>query len=231
MTTTTAGAVIQDGFRHAGMLGVGQALGGNMLADGLRQLNLMCDSLGLGPQFAYTKTSTVFSLPAGTSSRTIGPAMQVAVDRPWRIEQSSFVRVDGIDYPLTPVSRAEYNALADKALDGPWPRAVFFDGGYPTGNLYFWPLGACEVHLDTLGQVGQFSSATATVYLPQGYEDMLSHQLALRLCSLYEVEPSKALKDRAWALLAAVKRSNHEVPQMDGAGLVYDDTTSQLFGL
>lgn len=214
MTAVMASAVIRRGFRYAGLLALGQTLQGDYLADGLKELQLLVSQLNLVPPYSYTKLETVVPL-AGQASRTLGPGAQIDIARPFKIERETFARVGQQDYPVLPVTREEFNRIVLKDTTATWPAVCFFDGGNPTGNLFVWPKGTCDLHLVTLQSVAAYATATTTQDLPDGYEDLLGLLLSERIAALYEV----ALRDSVGRLVKRaqriVERSNHTVPQLD----------------
>jgi len=233
-TSTTAGAIIADAFRHCGLLAIGQTLHGDYVADGLRRFKLMVGGMNLSPQFAYTKLETTVSLPASTASRTIGPGQQFDVAVPWRIEQNSHARLSGLDYPLTPIGVDEYNSIQDKQLDGFVPKVVFLLDSLPTARVYFWPRAgqATNIHLWTLVPVAAVVDATATITLPDGAEEMLGYLLALRLAPAYEVTLRTDVRSQAANSVRVFKRTNLEVPQLDLQDIgASNDVAAQLFGV
>jgi hypothetical protein len=211
---TTGGAIIRRAFKAAGLLGIGQTLGGDYLADGLKELQLLVQQLRLVPTTEYTKTTTVYQL-TGVSPVSIGPGATIDVARPVRIERETFTRVDGIDHELDVVDRAAFNAIALKDEGTTWPVAVWFDGGSPTGQLHFWPKSAAELHLVTTPALALFADVTSTHDLPDGYEDMLGMLLAERVAMLYEVTLRPEVQRLARTARRVVERSNLTVPQLD----------------
>ena len=148
----TALAIIESAMSKIGMLAAGETVSAEDAAVGLLRLNALVDALENEDMFAYTTTDTVFTLAASDVSMTIGPAMEIPMTRPVKILRGSFSRLNGVDYKLTPVSEPEYNEISQKsAYSSVAPAVCFYDGGSPTGILYFWPSpsASVEVHLIT----------------------------------------------------------------------------------
>lgn len=227
--TTTATAIIRSALDKLSLRGAGQSVGGNDLAHCLAALNRMCATMNLGPTFAYTQRDTVQAI-AAASSVTLGPGMTINIPRPTRIEGSSFTRVGGIDRPLDVVSREEYNGIALKTIGTSWPQVCFFDGGSPTGRLYFWPVAACELHLVTSEAVASFADVTTQYTLPDGYDQLFIYCLAEEVAPDYEVTPRPGVLSMAKRLRRLVKRANVDVPQLDVHGTRSDPQTAFLAG-
>jgi hypothetical protein len=220
---TTATKIIRGALDLLGIRGAGQNVDGTVATDMLSLLNTLLDAMQLGPTFAYANTETVFSLPANTISRTIGPGQQINIARPSRIETSSFIRVANIDYPLESVDQDTYNEIVMKTLSGTWPVVCFWDGGNPLGNVFFWPQGACSVHLVTSNAVGNFADLTTDYSLPIGYERMFMYALAEEAAPSFEVQPSARVVQIAQASRRMVKRNNLTVPQLKIPRLIGED--------
>lgn len=200
---------------NLGLRGAGQTVSGRDASFCLKKLNVMIDSWNLSPDFAFTALETIYTLPSATISLTIGPAMQINIPRPSRIELGSFVRVSGNDYPLTPIDRAEYNSIMLKDQGGSWPSFVFFDGGNPTGKLYFWQTGACELHLITRTSAGSFADLTTDYQLPAGYARAFEFSLSEEVAPSYETAVPDSVARIASGARRVVKRANLTVPQLD----------------
>jgi len=212
---TTAIKIIRNALDCLGLRGAGQNVSGNDAAHCLDRLNTMLNAWNLGPTFAFTQTTTVVTVTSATTSLTIGPAQQINVPRPDRIEMSSFVRVGTVDYPLTPVDRDTYNSIQLKTLGSAWPSVCFWDGGNPLGNVYLWPQGDAEVHIVTSTAVGNFADLTTDYLLPNGYERMFGYSLAEEIAPDFEVQVPPSVVRIAQGARRAVKRNNLTIPQMN----------------
>jgi hypothetical protein len=149
--------------------------------------------------------------------QTVGSvAMQSSYERPLRIN-SGFVRVSGIDYPITPMNIERFELLGLKKLNGPWPRAVYYQPTSPIGNITYYPVPSSgEVHLFVETVLQGFTTLSDTVNLPQGYAAAIRWNLAEQLLPEYgkggevaQIIMKHAASSRAW-----VKRTNSVPPQV-----------------
>jgi len=225
----TGGKIITRAFRLAGMLGVGQTLGGDYLADGLKELQLLVQQLRLVPTNEYTKTETVYAL-TGASPVSVGPGAAIDLARPVRIERESFTRVGGIDKPLEVVDRARFAAIRLKDTGTTWPVAAWFDGGSPVGQLHLWPKSSAELHLVTTPALALFANTTTEHDLPDGYEGYLGELLAERIAPLYEVELSESVRKLIRTARRVIERSNLSVPELDIGRRVVDSRAAFIAG-
>ena len=73
----------------------------------------------------------------------------------------------------------DYELIGLKSLNGPWPRALYYQPSMPVGNITFWPVPSSgEVHLFADSVLSQFSTLSDTVTLPQGYNLAMRYNLA-----------------------------------------------------
>jgi hypothetical protein len=221
---TTALELIEAAMSKLGKLAAGDTVSAEDAAVCLKRLNSMTLSLENEGLFNYTTTNTTATLPAATTSRTIGPAMQIAMVRPIRLLKGSFSRLSGIDYPLDPISEQEYNEISLKSSIGAVaPCVCFFDGGNPTGIVYFWPTAGSSVELHLISPApGGVATTTASTYdFPPGYQDMYENNLAIAIAPDFNMTPSPLVIGMATEGKRLLKRSNYRVPQMtlDGESL------------
>lgn len=214
----TAGELIDSALSKIGVLNAGETADAEDAAVGLTNLNTLVDAWENEGMYAYTTTDTTFTLPAATVSRTIGPSMQINMTRPVRILEGSFTRADGKDYPLRPITEAEYNSIGYKSdYASTAPDVCFYDGGVPTGNVYFWPptVGSVEVHLITPEAGGSATSLTTNFVFPPGYRLAIEANLAVEVAPYFNIEPPPRLLLAAQNSKRLLKRTNSRVPQME----------------
>lgn len=132
-----------------------------------------------------TRVSAFLTGAGGAGTYTVDTAQTVAsttitgtFQRPLRIN-SAFVRVATIDYPVSILSVEDYELIGLKSLNGPWPRALYYQPSFPNGNITFWPLpstGEMHIYADTL--LTRFASLSDQITLPQGYHLAIRYNLA-----------------------------------------------------
>jgi hypothetical protein len=213
--------LITDALQEIGVYGAAETVSAEDAAVCLTALNGLLDSWTIENLNLYAQTDVVAALPAATVSRTIGPSMQFNCDRPVRLELGCFVRVGELDYPLDVIDQVQYNEITLKTQSGGWPTCVTYDTEFPTGNVYFWPTGACEVHLNVATQIDQFTATTDTFTLPPGYRRALTLTLAEEVAPKFQVQVQAQTARKAMNARRNLKRANLVVPQLQIGG---DDT-------
>lgn len=156
----------------SGAIAIGQTLTGTGVAAGTTLTSFATGAGGSAAGALGTyKTSPITTLVASTT-------ITASYQRPLRIN-SAFVRVATIDYPVSVLNVEEYELIGLKSLNGPWPRALYYQPAAPVGNITFWPLPSSgEIHLYADTVLQQFNTLADVVQLPQGYNLALRFNLA-----------------------------------------------------
>ena len=212
---TTALELITDALVTASVLGINEAVQSEDAEFALRTLNGMVDGMATGPTWAYSTSEVVYSLPANTQTRTIGPSQQINVDRPMRLETGCYTRISGIDRPLAVVDFQDYAGAALKSTQSTWPSCVYYDARWPTGMLYFWPVGsACELHLFIHQRISEFADVSTAYNLPPAHRRALVLMLAEDLALRYGRELTPSLRLASANAQRALRRANLVVPTL-----------------
>lgn len=213
----TALDLIKAAMSKINVLAAGETPSAEDAQVGLDRLNALMTALENEDLFNYTTTDTVATLPASTASLTIGPAQSIAMTRPVRLLKGSFGRVGGVDYRIDPVSEMEYNQISLKSSIGAVaPSVCFYDGGTPTGRVYFWPVaaGSVELHLVSPAPGGQAANTSTTYDFPPGYQRAIENLLALEIAPDFNVEASRTVMQMAANAKRLLKRTNARVPNL-----------------
>jgi len=136
---------------------------------------------------------------------------------------SAFVRVNttqdgqpiangGLDYPVAVIGLDQYELIGLKTLNGPWPKALYYNPGDVLGNLFVWPNPAQgEMHIFTQTIFTRFEDAYEELAIPQGYSMALRWCLAERLLPMFgKTNATQIAMINAYAgqAKATVKRTN-----------------------
>ena len=136
---------------------------------------------------------------------------------------SAFVRVNttqngqpiangGLDYPVAVIGLDQYELIGLKTLNGPWPKALYYNPGDVLGNLFVWPNPAQgEMHVFTQTIFTRFEDAYEDLAIPQGYSMALRWCLAERLLPMFgKTNATQIAMINAYAgqSKATVKRTN-----------------------
>jgi len=187
-TGSIAGNVLTVTGILSGALAQGQTLSGTGITAGTKITQFLT---GAGGNINETGTYQL-NISQTVASTTITGYYQ----KPLNID-SAFVRVNttsngqpitggGLDYPMSVLALQDYEMIGLKTLNGPWPKAVYFNPGSDSGNLFIWPSPSQgEMHLFANTLFSRYDSMYEDLQLPQGYSMALRWCLAERLMPMY----------------------------------------------
>lgn len=220
-TTQSVGDLVTLSLKLAGAIAQGQTPPAQDSTDALSLCNQMLAGWN-------AKRWDVFGLvdskiiSTGAKSYTIGVGQDINVARPDRLEGAYMVQtnVDNglpVSFPLTLISAYEdYARIAIKDLQS-WAQYVFYDGDYPVGNVYFWPIPQASIfdlHVLTKEPLPQFTSLSQIVQIPPPYQEAILYNLAARLAPLYGMKPDPTITAIAQASLSTLQNSNTQIPRL-----------------
>lgn len=204
----------------SGAITIGMTLSGSGITAGTTIVGFTTGAGGNvneGGTYTVSKSQTV-------ASTTITAYYQ----RPLGIE-TAFVRVNttangvpitggGLDYPVSILSPEEYQSIGLKSLNGPWPKAIYYQPSENLGTVYVWPNPAQgELHLFVETIFRNFANLTTDIQFPQGYDMALRRCLAEQLLPMFgktnqiQVQMIMALASQA---KSTIKRTNMKPPQV-----------------
>lgn len=199
---------------NSGAVAQGQLLSGGDIIAGTR---ITLEITGAGGNVIEAGTYKV-SIPQTVAATTITANYQ----KPLSID-SAFVRVNttsngqpinsgGLDYPISVLALQDYQMIGLKTLNGPWPKAIYYNPNEESGNLFVWPSPSQgEMHLFANTLFTRYGTLYEDVVLPQGYSMALRWCLAERLMPMYgKVNGTQIQMINAYAAQAkaTLKRTN-----------------------
>ncbi len=199
---------------NSGAVAQGQTLSGTGIASGTK---ITASLTGAGGNVNEVGTYRV-NIPQTVAATTITANYQ----KPLSID-SAFVRINttsngqpiingGLDYPVAVLALQDYEMIGLKTLNGPWPKAIYFNPNEESGNLFVWPNPAQgEMHLFANTLFTRYDSLYNDVILPQGYSMALRWCLAERLMPMYgKASPTQIAMISQYAAQAksTLKRTN-----------------------
>ena len=205
---------------NSGGINLGQYLSGSGITSGTKIVQF---GTGAGNNINEVGTYQV-NISQTVSSTTITGYYE----RPLALD-SAFVRINtysngqpitngGLDYPVAVLNLEDYEMIGLKTLNGPWPKAVYYQPSEILGNIYVWPnpsQGEMHLFANTLFQ--RFVTLYDSLALPQGYTMALRWCLAERLMPMYgkasqvQIQMINAYAAQA---KATVKRTNMKPPMV-----------------
>jgi len=221
-TGSISGNILTITSIQSGGISIGMTLSGSGITNGTKIQQMLTGAGGNINEAGTYLLNISYSAPI--SSETINAYYY----RPLAIN-SCFVRINtysngqpitngGLDYPVSVLNIEQYEMIGLKTLNGPWPKALYYEPTETLGNLYVWPnpsQGEMHIFVDQLFQ--QFTSINDNIALPQGYTMAMRWCLAERLMPMYgkasQTQIGMIMKYAAQAK-ATVKRTNMKPPMV-----------------
>jgi hypothetical protein len=224
-TASISGTTLNVTAIATGYLGAGATITGTGIPAGTTITSVISASGGVG---TYT-ISTSLSLGSRAMTATVTPIpITLYYQKPLGID-SAFVRVNttsngapiyggGLDYQVGILALENYNQIGLKTLNGPWPKALYYNAGAESGNLTLWPNPSQgEMHLFTSTIYSTYDDLYENLQFPQGYAMALRWCLAERLMPMYgKVNGTQIQMINAYAAQAkaTLKRTNMKPVQV-----------------
>lgn len=213
-TGSIAGNILTVTGINSGAIAQGQTLSGTGIVPGTKIVQFLT---GAGGNVNEVGTYQV-NINQTVASTTVTAYYQ----KPLSLN-SAFVRINtnsngmpiqngGLDYPVSILSLQEYELIGLKTLNGPWPKAIYFNPGEESGNLFVWPNPSQgEMHIFANTIFSRYDDTSEDITLPQGYSMVLRWCLAERLMPMYgKNSPTQIAMIQQYAAQAkaTVKRTN-----------------------
>lgn len=207
-----------DALMELGVLDPSEAIDAGAANSALRELNRMVSSWANDDLMIYTVDRRTFAMVANQQDYTIGVGGTFNTPYAVRPGQINLVSVilNGVELPVEILNDEQWR---DIALKGPYqtvpstiPNYMWADGNYPLNGLHFFPVPttAVPIIMSVWGQITAFVSVNDTVTLPQGYEDAIVKNLAIRLGPRYGIQVNPATVSLAQASKMHIKSQNWE---------------------
>jgi len=216
ITGSISGNILTVTGISSGAINVGQTLSGTGITSGTKIVAMLT---GAGNNVNEAGT---YQLNIPYTTAITSETINLYYQRPLSID-SAFVRINtnsngvpivngGLDYPISILAVEDYQMIGLKTLNGPWPKALYYQPSETLGNIYVWPNPSQgEMHIFTDNLFQNYASLYDPVILPQGYSMALRWCLAERLMPMYgKVNQTQINMINAYAAQAkaTVKRIN-----------------------
>ncbi len=206
--TVSSQYIIKRAIRSLGQLTKGKEPSDSEYDDGLEALNDLLDSLRNDRLMVYALQEEELTL-TGVESYSIGPAGDLATNRPLRIEDAVVVLTDGSVCGVRVVEADEW-ACTNRINTADFPSVIHYEATLPNGTLSVAPSGGAGYSLRLVTRVPlvYFTALDTEVNLAPGWREMLVTNLAIALGPEYETEAPPSVARRAINSMASIKRVN-----------------------
>jgi hypothetical protein len=177
VTTVNSGAVAQGQFLSGTGITPGTKITGSITGGGGNVIQAGTYRVNINQAVATTSITANYQKPLNIDSAFV------------RVNTTSNgqpIQGGGLDYPISVLALQDYQMIGLKTLNGPWPKAVYYNPNEDSGNLFVWPNPAQgEMHLFANTLFTRYGSLNESITLPQGYSMALRWCLAERLMPMY----------------------------------------------
>lgn len=179
--------ILLDSLIYVGAYAQGQAANTDDLALALRVINRKLDSLSAEKLSMIGMHRGAYAL-TGSASYPFGPGLTWnATNRPIKIKSASVVASNGVERACNLPTADQWAAIPDKTRTGVYVEDLFYDNGFPTGNVYVTPMAAGgNVILWTFEAIPALPGTTGTVSFAPGYEEAIVTIAARELCIAFQ---------------------------------------------
>ena len=211
-TSTTAGDQINAALRLIGQLAEGEVPSAATAQDALAAMNQMIDSWNTERLSVFSTQDQVFTWPASTISRTLGPSGDFDGNRPIQLDDSTYMRdaSTGVSLGIKIINQQQYDGIAVKTVTSTYPQVIWVNMTYPDIEMYVYPVPtrALEWHFISVEELTQPASLSTVLALPPGYLRAFKYNLACELAPEFGVEPSPTVSRIAMTSKRNLKRIN-----------------------
>lgn len=184
---TNISDVLTDALILVGAYAQGQTPNSDDMSLAFRVVNRKLDSLSAEKLSMVGMKGQYYPL-TGSSAYPFGPGLiWNATTRPIKIKSASTISSLSTEHPAKICTADEWAMIDDKSRTGIYAEAVFYDNGFPTGNIWVTPRpSAGFMSLWTFEAIPQLPSQSGTVSLAPGYEQAIVDIAAVELCIAFQ---------------------------------------------
>ncbi len=210
---TTAGDEITGALRLLGVLAEGETPSANTSADALSAMHQMLDSWSTERLAVFSTQDQVFTWPASTISRTLGPSGDFVGNRPVALDDSTYFKdaSNGISYGIKIINQEQYDGIALKTVTSTYPQLIWLNMDMPNISMFVYPVPtrALEWHFVSVTELVQPALLATDLIIPPGYLRAFRYNLACELAPEFGIEPPRSVSRIAMVSKRNIKRQNN----------------------
>ena len=209
----TAGDIINGSLRLLGVLAEGETPSAETSQDALRAMDQMIDSWNTERLAVFSTQDQVFTWPAATLSRTLGPSGDFVGNRPILLDDATYFKdpSTGVSYGIKMINQQQYDGIAVKTVSSTFPQVIFTNMTYPDIEMFIYPRPTrdLEWHFISVEELTQPATLNTTLSFPPGYLRAFRYNLACELAPEFGVEPPPQVQRIAMYSKRNLKRINN----------------------
>jgi hypothetical protein len=209
----SAGDIINGSLRLLGVLAEGETPSAETSQDALNAMNQMIDSWNTERLAVFSTQDQVFTWPASTISRTLGPSGDFVGNRPILLDDATYYKdaSTGVSYGIKIINQQQYDGIAVKTVTSTYPQVIWVNMSYPDIEMYVYPVPtrALEWHFISVEELTQPATLATVLSFPPGYLRAFRYNLATEMAPEFGVEPSPQVQRIAMTSKRNLKRINN----------------------
>ena len=209
----TAGDIINGSLRLLGVLAEGETPSAETSQDALNAMNQMIDSWNTERLAVFSTQDQVFTWPASTINRTLGPSGDFVGNRPILLDDATYYRdaSTGVSYGIKIINQQQYDGIAVKTVTSTYPQVIWVNMSYPDIEMYVYPVPtrALEWHFISVEELTPPATLATVLSFPPGYLRAFRYNLATEMAPEFGVEPSPQVSRIAMTSKRNLKRINN----------------------
>lgn len=211
--TTSAGDQINGALRLIGQLAEGETPSAATSDDALTAMNQMLDSWSSERLSVFSTQDQVFTWPANTATRSLGPTGNFVGKRPVLVDDSTYFvdTSNGVSFGIQLINQQQYDGIAVKTVTSTYPQILFVNEEMPNIDMTIYPVPtkALEWHIISVTELVEPATLATTLVIPPGYLRAFRFNLACEIAAEFGVEPSATVQRIAMASKRNIKRINN----------------------
>ena len=189
-TASITGDILTVSGLTSGAVAQGQTLKGTGIIAGTKIVEFLTGAGGQVNEVGTYKLNITYTTPVTSENVTAYYQKPLFIDQAYvRVNTQSNgepVQNGGLDYQVAILALENYNQIGLKTLNGPWPKALYYNPNAVSGNVFVWPNPAQgEMHMFSSTIFSNYETLYDDIVLPQGYSMALRWNLAERLMPMY----------------------------------------------
>ena len=212
MATYTAGDQINRALRLLGVLAEGETPSAAMSQDALTAFDQMVDSWNTERLSIFSTQDQIFTWPASTISRTLGPSGDFVGLRPVLLDDATYFKApNGVSYGIKMINQQQYNGIAVKNVTSTYPQVMWVNMTFPDIEIYLYPKPTQELefHFVSVEELNKPATLVTELHFPPGYMRAFTYNLAMEIAPEYGIEPSPQVQRIAMTSKRNLKRINN----------------------
>ena len=209
----TAGDIINGSLRLLGVLAEGEVPSAETSQVALNAMYQMIDSWNTERLAVFSTQDQVFTWPASTISRTLGPSGNFVGNRPILLDDATYY-IDastGVSYGIKMINQQQYDGIAVKTVTSTYPQVIFTNMSYPNIEMFVYPVPtrALQWHFISVEELTQPATLATVLSFPPGYLRTFRYNLACEMAPEFGVEPSPQVRRIAMTSKRNIKGINN----------------------